>query len=649
MEIRSFERLVLLFFFFASHENFAQQSTFDANDEGWTTVNAAGSPTPLYSSTGGNPGGKIRAVDPFASASVVYAYFIAPSKFLGNRCASYGRNLRFDIQQSQARSYVDQPNVILSNGTVTLEYRPTAQVYPAVEPAWSSYAIPLIEGSEWINASTGAIATQAEMQNVLCNLTTLMIRARYGSSSEGVGGLDNVLLETSAIVFTAQPSPVILCEGANTSFSVTAGGDTNLQYQWQIDNGGFTNLVNDAVYAGVNSNTLTITGASLALNGSVYRVLVRGDVTSNTPSSSATLTVNARPAAPGVTNASGCSPAILTLNASGSTNGNYRWYAVPTGGTALTGEINSSFTTPALTASTSYYAVITDGTCESARATVTATVYSPPAQPVVTSSIPPSGNTVSICKSNVTLSAPSGFNSYLWSNAATTQQITVSQPGAYTVRVTDANGCMSISSVAINVVEVSSLCNVAPVILEDTVIAQVQGNVNLNLLQLINDPDNNLDFSTLKIVSQPVSGATAQIVNNFLIINYTTIKFSGMDQVTIEICDLAASCTQEQIRIQVVGDITVYNAVAPNGHEENRFLFLEYIDVFESTKKNRVTIFNRWGDVVYEARDYDNVNVRFEGLNKSGNELPSGTYFYRIEFLGTPKRGNKTGYISLKR
>lgn len=44
--------------------------------------------------------------------------------------------------------------------------------------------------------------------------------------------------------------------------------------------------------------------------------------------------------------------------------------------------------------------------------------------------------------STVTLDAGSGFSSYMWSNSATTQSITISTPGAYTVKTTDANGCM---------------------------------------------------------------------------------------------------------------------------------------------------------------------------------------------------------------
>ena len=49
----------------------------------------------------------------------------------------------------------------------------------------------------------------------------------------------------------------------------------------------------------------------------------------------------------------------------------------------------------------------------------------------------------------------------------------------------------------------------------------------------------------------------------------------------------------------------------------------------------------------FEVTDYNNTTKVFSGLNNSGNELPSGTYYYKIEFNnGKP---NKTGYLALQR
>jgi gliding motility-associated-like protein len=146
---------------------------------------------------------------------------------------------------------------------------------------------------------------------------------------------------------------------------------------------------------------------------------------------------------------------------------------------------------------------------------------------------------------------------------------------------------------------------------------------------------------------QPQSGANASIDGSgFLTLDYSGLNFAGTDYISIRVCDNMGSCTTEQLEIEVVGDIIVYNAVSPNGDGINDFFFLEYIDVLPDTQSNRVTIYNRWGDAVFEVSDYNNSDKIFVGLNNSGNELPSGTYFYKIEFSG---KTDKTGYLSLKR
>ena len=85
-----------------------------------------------------------------------------------------------------------------------------------------------------------------------------------------------------------------------------------------------------------------------------------------------------------------------------------------------------------------------------------------------------SGN-LEFCSGSATqLSAPPGFVTYLWSNSQTGPQITASQPGAYSVTVTDANGCQGFTSV-----NVQSYSNPTPVISGDANICP-GGNTTLS-------------------------------------------------------------------------------------------------------------------------------------------------------------------------
>jgi len=92
-------------------------------------------------------------------------------------------------------------------------------------------------------------------------------------------------------------------------------------------------------------------------------------------------------------------------------------------------------------------------------------------------------------------------------------------------------------------------------------------------------------------------------------------------------------------------ELVVYNAVSPNNDGKNDFLVIENIDVIPTKKENTVKIFNRWGDEVFSVANYDNKERVFSGVNKNGNKLPSGTYFYKISFTQDKEI---TGYLELK-
>lgn len=53
-----------------------------------------------------------------------------------------------------------------------------------------------------------------------------------------------------------------------------------------------------------------------------------------------------------------------------------------------------------------------------------------------------------------------------------------------------------------------------------------------------------------------------------------------------------------------------------------------------------MSIYSRWGDLVWKGDNYDNTLVVWDGKNnKSGKELPDATYFYVVTAGGKTYKG----------
>ncbi|MBB3053597.1 T9SS type B sorting domain-containing protein, partial [Mucilaginibacter gotjawali] len=64
---------------------------------------------------------------------------------------------------------------------------------------------------------------------------------------------------------------------------------------------------------------------------------------------------------------------------------------------------------------------------------------------------------------------------------------------------------------------------------------------------------------------------------------------------------------------------------------------------------NKLTIMNRSGQLIFEAKGYDNSTKVFDGhSNKTGAMQLPGTYFYSLDFTVNGTAKHKTGFIVLK-
>ena len=112
-----------------------------------------------------------------------------------------------------------------------------------------------------------------------------------------------------------QPSGNLnILDGGNTSISVT--GSAGATYQWQSLSvgGSWSSVSNIAPYSGATTATLNITGATVALNGTQYRVIVTGGCGAPVTSNSVALSVTgANSVGLSAGNVSGCQRDTVNL------------------------------------------------------------------------------------------------------------------------------------------------------------------------------------------------------------------------------------------------------------------------------------------------------------------------------------------------
>ncbi|TSJ42502.1 PKD domain-containing protein [Fluviicola chungangensis] len=269
-------------------------------------------------------------------------------------------------------------------------------------------------GSVTLTSSSGNSylwSTGATSQSI-----TATTAGTYTVQVTNASGCQSAASATTTITVNPTPSTPTITAGGATTFcpggSVTLTSSSGNSYLWST---------------GATSQSITATTAG------TYTVQVtNASGCQSAASAGTTITVNPTPAAPTITAGGAttfCSGGSVTLTSS--SGNSYLW---------STGATSQSIT--ATTAGTYTVQVTNASGCQSAAsATTTITVNPTPSTPTITA-----GGATTFCSGgSVTLTSSSG-NSYLWSTGATTQSITATTAGTYTVQVTNASGCQSAAS-----------------------------------------------------------------------------------------------------------------------------------------------------------------------------------------------------------
>ena len=288
---------------------------------------------------------------------------------------------------------------------------------------------------------------------------------------------------------------------------------------------------------------------------------------------------------------------------------------------------------------------------------------------------------LSFCQGTTSLlSVPGSYTGYQWSNGNSGPSITVDQAASFSVTVTDTNGCTGEAQVTTNLLGLvePAISSSPPVVCpgQSTQLFASGGTDYLwiagaNLLSDPTIPNPTTTLETSQIFSVEVSNAcNSEVISielsvaqpqgeagpdiNVLLGREVTLTASGGIRYTwngpsgLSCTDCAAPKTTpnssgfyfvqiedkngckilDSLFVNVFDDLEevldLANTITPNRDGFNDVLVIKGLESFDN---NSMTIYNRWGDQIFQEDNYKN---SFDGTY-NGKLLPPGTYYYILQ------------------
>ena len=424
----------------------------------------------------------------------------------------------------------------------------------------------------WYNAPTSGtlLGTGTSFTTPSISTTTTYYVEAVNGSCTSVR--TSVVATVNASPTISSTTPASICSG--DSFNITALASSGTINWYNLPTGG-TLLATGSNYSLSSLSTTTIFYAQ-AIDGSCSSVRTPVEVT-----------VTNRPTNTSSTPASRCGNGSVTLSATFS-SGTVNWYNAPVGGTLV--GTGSNFTTPSLSATTSYFAEATNGVCTSlVRTSVTATINE---IPVITSTTP-----ASRCgDGSVTLQATASIGTINWYNAPTGGTL-VATGGSFTTPILGTttiyyvevvNGGCNSARTAVNatVFAVATITSTTPASRCDAGILTLNATSNVGTLNWFNVP----------------SGGTLLATGT----SFTTPSISVSTTYYVEATN--GSCTSSRVAVTA----SIIPTAAPTGFANQTFCAGETVGLISVTGSSVI-----W----YDAPSGGNVIP-------PGTALVSGTTYY---------------------
>lgn len=208
-----------------------------------------------------------------------------------------------------------------------------------------------------------------------------------------------------------------------------------------------------------------------------------------------------------------------------------------------------------------------------------------------------------------------------------------------TYRVCSSNGECDEATLYIQV----SDFDFKPEAVNDTILMEKGMRETLDVL--LNDAGM-YDLPLQMTISQELHHGYTQVNEDYTVTVTLDTHYIGLDSLEYRVCDLEGDCTSAWVYFTITNsselNVFIPGGISPNGDGMNDLFVVPEFDYYRQFRNIRLSILNRWGELVYETPTYQNDwgGTANRGTY-SGSLLPAGVYYYqfRLEGNSTPLTG----------
>ncbi|MDX2191057.1 MAG: LamG-like jellyroll fold domain-containing protein [Bacteroidota bacterium] len=192
---------------------------------------------------------------------------------------------------------------------------------------------------------------------------------------------------------------------------------------------------------------------------------------------------------------------------------------------------------------------------------------------------------------------------------------------SYQLRLTDNCGLSSNS-------DIHKIVNLKGNVLEST------GEVNLEWTPYIGWKQNIDKYEILRKIGQTGSWEVIETNTPNILVFNRTVATDGILQF-FRIKAYRSSVNQfvsfsNIVELKFENTVKVWTGFTPNGDDKNKTFYIERINLYPN---NKLTVFDKWGNVVYEKENYNN---DWDGTF-NGKDVPSGSYYFLLDLKNKEK------------